>query len=85
MTDVREIAIAEGDVRHPEIIHEGVYRLYKKPDGTLRIQYRRKDKDDDDFFEVPGEMVTLAQAAAEGNMSPAQMINATMKLMAKMK
>jgi hypothetical protein len=65
----------------PEIIHKGVYTLYKKPDGTLRIQYRRSDKEEDDFFELPGPMVALAQAASEGKLSPAQMMKQVMSYM----
>jgi hypothetical protein len=65
----------------PHIVHEGRYRLYEKPDGTLRVQYRRDDKTEDDFFEVPGMMVKLAKSAAEGKISPLEMMKAGMKNM----
>lgn len=65
----------------PEIVHEGRYRLYKKPDGTLRIQYKRDDKDTEDFFELPGPMVALAAAASEGKLSPIQMMAEVSKMM----
>lgn len=64
----------------PKILHQGHYRLYEKPDGTLRIQYRRDDKDEDDFMELPAAMVNLAKAAAEGKMSPVLMMREIMKI-----
>jgi len=69
----------------PSVIHQGRYRLYQNPDGGMRIQYRRDDKDTDDFIEVPGEMVRLSQAMSEGTMSPMEFIKAGMSLMSKMK
>lgn len=65
----------------PVILHQGHYRLYEKPDGTLRIQYKRDDKDEEDFMELPGAMVQLAKSAAEGNLNPAQMMRQVAKLM----
>lgn len=59
---------AEPDV--PHIIHKGVYTLWEKPDGTLRIQYRRDDKDEDDFMEIPGGILRMAQMVGEGKMNP---------------
>lgn len=54
----------------PKIIHKGVYTLWEKPDGTLRIQYRRDDKDEDDFMEIPGAILRMAQMVGEGKMNP---------------
>lgn len=65
----------------PVVLHQGRYRLYEKPDGTLRIQYRRDDKEEDDFIEIPGMMIALSKAAAEGKMSPVQMMRSAMELM----
>jgi hypothetical protein len=59
----------------PVIVHQGRYRLYKKPDGTLRIQYRRDDKDEDDHLEIPGFMVTMAENLSSGKMNPLQAIS----------
>jgi hypothetical protein len=64
----------------PVVLHEGRYRLYQKPDGGLRLQYRRDDKDEDDFFELPGMMVRLLDQAQAGNMSPMQFMREAMKL-----
>lgn len=64
----------------PVILHEGRYRLYEKPDGSLRIQYRRDDKDEDDFVELPGAMIRLAKMASEGNMSFPQFLKEAAKL-----
>lgn len=65
----------------PVILHQGRYRLYELTDGTLRIQYRRDDKDTDDYIELPGAMVRLAKAASEGKMNPLDMMKAMTKLM----
>jgi hypothetical protein len=64
----------------PVVLHQGRYRLYKKPDGGLRLQYRRDDKDEDDFFELPGMMVRLLDRAQAGNMSPMEFMREAMKL-----
>jgi hypothetical protein len=71
-------------ITEPVIVHEGRYRLYRKPDGTMRVQYRRNDKEIDDFFEIPGAMVALAQAASEGTISPMILIKRTMEIMERM-
>lgn len=65
----------------PVVLHEGRYRLYEKPDGSLRIQYRRDGNDTDDFIEIPGMMIKLAKGAADGNMSPMTMMKAAMGYM----
>jgi hypothetical protein len=65
----------------PVILHEGKYRLYEKPDGTLRIQYQRSDKETEDFMEIPGMMIRLAKAASEGKMSPMAMMKSAMGYM----
>jgi len=54
----------------PHVIHKGVYTLWEKPDGTLRIQYRRDDRDEDDFMEIPGAILRVAQMVGEGKMNP---------------
>lgn len=65
----------------PVVLHQGRYRLYEKPDGSLRIQYRRDDKDEDDFFEIPGVMIALSKSAAEGKLTPMQMMQSALKFM----
>lgn len=60
----------------PRILHKGVYTLYEKSDGTLRIQYRRTDKNEDDFIEIPGPILRLAKAASEGKLNPLEAIKA---------
>lgn len=54
----------------PRVLHKGVYTLWEKPDGTLRIQYRRDDSETDDFMEIPGAMLRIAKAMSEGKMNP---------------
>ena len=56
----------------PVILHQGRYRVYEKPDGTLRIQYRRDDRDTDDFLEIPGQAIRMAKAMSEGKLNPLQ-------------
>lgn len=69
----------------PKIMHEGRYRLYENPDGGLRIQYRRDDKDEDDFVQLPGPIIALGKAAAEGKMSPVELLRRMMSLMKDMR
>lgn len=82
MTD--QVVAAAEITKFPRVVHQGRYRLYEKADGTLRIQYRRDDADEDDHFELPGFMLELAKSAAEGKMNPMQMMNAAMKFMGGM-
>jgi len=65
----------------PEILHEGTYRLYKLPNGTLHLVYKRKGNTEEDHMEIPGALMQLAQSAAEGNMSPMDMMKAAMSFM----
>lgn len=87
MTDIaRPEGLIEGSgIQGPKIIHEGRYRLYENPDGGLRIQYRRDGKDEDDFVQLPGPIVALGKAAAEGNMSPVELMRRMMALMRDMR
>jgi hypothetical protein len=64
----------------PHVVHKGVYTLWEKPDGTLRIQYRREGNETDDFVELPGVMVKMAKAASEGKMNPMDMMKAVMSM-----
>lgn len=69
----------------PVILHEGRYRLYEKPDGTLRIQYKRDDAVEEEWAEIPGVMVKLTKAMQDGTMSPMQLIGEATKMMMSMK
>jgi hypothetical protein len=75
-TDREMLAKATG----PVILHEGRYRLYKKPDGGMRLQYQRDDKTEEDFIELPAMFVRLADAAAKGEMKPADMVKAMISM-----
>lgn len=68
------------DTALPKVVHKGVYTLWEKPDGSLRVQYRREDKEEDDFFELPGAIIRLGKAAQEGKMNPIEMMKEVMKL-----
>ena len=82
-----EIEVVKGEIvpNVPRILHEGRYRLYENPDGGMRIQYRRDDKDEDDFVQLPGPIIALGKAAAEGNMSPIELMRRMMTLMKDMR
>lgn len=69
----------------PTVVHKGVYTLWKKPDGTLRVQYHRDDKDEEDFFELPGLVVALTEKMMKGDMNPAEMMKEVMKTMMSLK
>jgi hypothetical protein len=64
----------------PNVLHEGRYRLYQKPDGGIHLVYKRDDKDTEDHMEIPGAMLRLAQMASEGNMSFPQFVREAMRL-----
>jgi hypothetical protein len=78
-----EVEITTDNV--PSIVHKGVYTLWKKPDGTLRVQYHRDDKEEEDFFELPGAVVALTERMSKGDMNPAEMFKEVMKMMMSMK
>lgn len=69
----------------PVIVGQGRYRLYRKPDGTMRVQFREDGADEDAFFEFPGALLVLAKNAAEGNMNPLAMMKEAAKLMGGMR
>lgn len=69
----------------PTVVGQGRYRLYKKPDGTMRVQFREDSADEDAYFEFPGALLVLAKNAAEGNMNPLQMMKEAAKLMSSMR
>ena len=73
MTEVAEIA-------QPQVLHEGRYRLYEKPDGGIHLVYKRDDKDEEDHMEIPGAMLRLAKMASEGNMSFPQFMKEAVRL-----
>jgi hypothetical protein len=72
--------LTEANNGAPHVVHKGIYTLWEKPDGTLRIQYHREDKEEEDFFELPGAMVKMAKAASEGKMNPMDMMKSVMKM-----
>lgn len=76
------LGAVEVDIVVPSIVHKGKYTLWEKPDGTLRIQYRRDDQDEDSFMEFPGPIVKLAKSASEGKMNPMEMVREMMKMAA---
>lgn len=76
MSELEDAAKVASELLAPRILHKGVYTLYEKSDGTLRIQYRRTDRDEDDFMEIPGAILRLAKLASEGKLSPMQAVKA---------
>jgi hypothetical protein len=74
----QEIEVTVSDI--PVVVHKGVYTLWEKPDGGMRIQYHRDDKEEEDFVELPGAMVRMAKGMAEGKLSPLDMVKELMKM-----
>lgn len=64
----------------PQIMHEGRYRLYGKPDGGLHLVYLVDGQEDEQHMEIPGKMVRLAAMASEGKLSLPQMVKEMMTL-----
>jgi hypothetical protein len=64
----------------PVVLHQGRYRLYQKPDGGLRLQYKRDDSDAEDHIELPGVLVRLLNKAQQEDMSPMDFMRAMMSL-----
>lgn len=78
--DDKEIDLAY--VRNiPRVVHQGVYRLYENPDGGLRVQYKRDDREEEDFFEIPAAFQRLAKLGQEGKLSAGQMMREVITLM----
>lgn len=71
----------ELDIKEPRILHEGVYRLYQKPDGTLRIQFKRNNATDEEFFEIPGGFFKIAGQMKSGKLSMGGAMGQLTKLM----
>lgn len=76
--------MTELQAEQPAIVHQGRYRLYKKPDGGLHLVYQRDDSETPDHMDLPGALVSLAQSAGEGKLSMPQMLSELMKLRGQM-
>lgn len=77
------MASEDGVTFHPSepvVVHQGRYRLYRKPDGGMHLVYQRDDKGEPDHFELPGALLNLAQMAGEGKMSMPEMLRELMKM-----
>lgn len=61
---------------HPQILHQGKYRLYELMDGTLHLVYKPVGAEKELHLEIPGHILRLAKAAADGQMSPIDMMKA---------
>lgn len=67
-------------ITEPVIVHQGRYRLWKKPDGGLHLVYQRDDRDAADHMDIPGVFIAIFESAAAGNLSPMEMMREVMKL-----
>jgi len=67
-------------VSGPKVLHEGRYRLYEKPGGDLHLVYKRDDQETEQHMEIPGKLLGLAQRAAEGKLSPMDVVKELMSL-----
>lgn len=82
MTEVSAETAVNGG---PAILHEGRYRLYKKPDGGIHLVYKRDDADHEDHLEIPGGMLRLAEMAGKGDVSFPQFLREATKLRQELK
>ena len=71
-----EVTVVSG----PKVLHEGRYRLYEKPDGNLHLVYKRDDQETEQHLEIPGKLLGLAQRAAQGQLSPMDVIKEMMAM-----
>jgi hypothetical protein len=71
-----EVTVVSG----PKVLHEGRYRLYENPNGNLHLVYKRDDQETEEHMEIPGKLLSLAKRAAEGNLSPMDVIKEMMSL-----
>ncbi len=69
----------------PRVIHEGCYRLYEKPDGSMRVQYKRSDRNEEDFLEIPAAFTRLARMGANGDLSMMDIMKEMMTMMRTMR
>ena len=80
MTDalipIDEVTVVSG----PKILHEGRYRLYQKPTGDLHLVYKPDDQETEQHMEIPGKLLGLAQRAAQGQLSPMDIIKEMMSM-----
>jgi len=68
-------------VVYPRILHQGEYRLYEKSDGTLHCVYKPDTAEEDQHFEIPGELLDLMKKAESGELKPQDMMRLAMKFM----
>lgn len=78
---MKDVSPAGTETAVPVIMSEGNYRLYRKPGGTMRLQFREKTAGEDAFFEFPAALLVMAQRAAAGDMNPVQMMKELAKMM----
>lgn len=62
----------------PEPVMKGRFTLYETPAGGFHIAYLPDGADDTRHLEIPGAIVGLAKASAEGKLSPMAMAKAFM-------
>jgi hypothetical protein len=56
-----------------EPMMKGRFTLYETPDGGYHIAYLADDTEETRHIEVPGPLVSLAKAGAEGKLNPLAM------------
>lgn len=56
----------------------GRFSLYQTPEGGIHIAWMADDDPETHHLEVPGFLASLARRAAEGKLTPAQMLKEVM-------
>ena len=80
MPEEKQLSTAEVVV-YPRVLHEGVYRLWQKADGTLHCVYKPDTAEEDQHFEIPGEVIDIMKKAETGELKPQDMMKLAMKFM----
>lgn len=76
MSTAKEVTKAEAIL--PQILHQGVYRLYRIPqNGNLHLVYKPHDGEEM-HLEIPGQLLALAERAANGDINPMEMMKTMM-------
>jgi hypothetical protein len=65
----------------PKLLHRGNYALWENPDGGLHLVYRPDGAEEDMHMPIPAPLIALSRRAAEGKISPIEMIKSMGSLM----
>lgn len=67
-----EIAVPAPDAAPPEPAMKGRFTLYDTPEGGYHIAYQADGDAETRHLEIPGMVIRMARASAEGKLNPLQ-------------